>query len=204
MPPKEDSNGGVLIDSLQKAAVERKPKEPQIQQLDMEEFYEAKSKALRDRPAAEKQLWWIHGKGYDLDEFVNRHPGGKEAILLGKGRDCSALVESYHPFSSRHIKVLEKFLRPGARPSDATSHNYNSNKNQKHNALGGQEDFFYELMKERVAAVLKKKGIDPLEDRGASTGRTLYYLVIFVACVTTGYLHVKVSSCCVTLFSPLR
>jgi cytochrome b involved in lipid metabolism len=50
----------------------------------------------------EDRLWWIHGNGYDLDDFVKRHPGGREAILLGKGRDCTALVESYHPFTSQH------------------------------------------------------------------------------------------------------
>jgi cytochrome b involved in lipid metabolism len=53
----------------------------------------------------ESSLWWIHGDGYDLNEFVSRHPGGFEAILLGKGRDCTALAESYHPFSSQHRYV---------------------------------------------------------------------------------------------------
>ena len=52
-------------------------------------------------------LWWIHGDGYDLDDFVSRHPGGIEAIMLGKGRDCTALVESYHPFSSHHWYVID-------------------------------------------------------------------------------------------------
>jgi hypothetical protein len=48
-------------------------------------------------------LWMIHGQSYDLQNFVERHPGGKEAILLGRGRDCTALVDSYHPFS--HARV---------------------------------------------------------------------------------------------------
>lgn len=50
----------------------------------------------------EQYLWTIHGKDYDLSDFVERHPGGKEAILLGRGRDCTALFESYHPFTNRH------------------------------------------------------------------------------------------------------
>merc|ERR1712238_419963 len=55
-------------------------------------------------------LWWIHGNGYDLKDFVHNHPGGIEAILLGKGRDCTALVESYHPFSEDRVwKLLEKY-----------------------------------------------------------------------------------------------
>jgi hypothetical protein len=47
-------------------------------------------------------LWLIHGNRYDLSGFVERHPGGKEAILLGRGRDCTAMFESYHPFTNRH------------------------------------------------------------------------------------------------------
>jgi len=55
---------------------------------------------------SKEYIWTVHGKDYDLNEFVNRHPGGKEAILLGRGRDCTALFESYHPFTNRHRYVM--------------------------------------------------------------------------------------------------
>jgi hypothetical protein len=48
----------------------------------------------------QSELWTLHGAQYDLYDFMDRHPGGKEAIELGKGRDCTALFESYHPFTS--------------------------------------------------------------------------------------------------------
>jgi cytochrome b involved in lipid metabolism len=51
-------------------------------------------------------LWMIHGVSYDLQEFVDRHPGGRESILLGRGRDCTALFESYHAFSHQHRYVI--------------------------------------------------------------------------------------------------
>jgi cytochrome b involved in lipid metabolism len=125
-----------------------------------------------------KNLWWINGNGYDLQEFVNRHPGGREAILLGKGRDCTALVESYHAFSSGHHKILEKFLV------------------EEKNKKTPQTDFFYSILTERVITELRAQGMDPQADRGASWGRTLYYGVVFLAWLTTGYLHaVKVSFC---------
>ena len=54
------------------------------------------------KPISPELLWTIHGQNYDLSEFVSRHPGGKEAILLGRGRDCTALFESYHPFTKQH------------------------------------------------------------------------------------------------------
>jgi cytochrome b involved in lipid metabolism len=55
--------------------------------------------AMAKASLSSDNIWWIHGSGYDLSNFVERHPGGKEAILLGRGRDCTALFESYHVFS---------------------------------------------------------------------------------------------------------
>ena len=55
-----------------------------------------------------KDLWTIHGQQYDLSDFVDQHPGGKESILLGRGRDCTAMFESYHPFTDAHRAVLNK------------------------------------------------------------------------------------------------
>ena len=54
------------------------------------------------KEAQDPMLWRIHGKEYDLADFVNKHPGGKESILLGRGRDCTALFESYHAFTNQH------------------------------------------------------------------------------------------------------
>lgn len=71
---------------------------------------ETKKQQLSDvamsKAVTSDKIWWIHGNGYDLSKFVERHPGGKEAILLGRGRDCTALFESYHIFSNEHWYVL--------------------------------------------------------------------------------------------------
>ncbi len=32
-----------------------------------------------------------------MSEFVARHPGGMEQIMMGAGRDVTQLFESYHP-----------------------------------------------------------------------------------------------------------
>jgi len=58
-------------------------------------------------------LWHIHGNSYDLSPFVDKHPGGRLAILSGRGRDCTALFESYHPWNDKHRKTLRAF---GAAP----------------------------------------------------------------------------------------
>ena len=52
--------------------------------------------------------WLVHGRRFDLSDFVARHPGGAHAIGLGKGRDCTHLVESYHPHSDKVWEVLAK------------------------------------------------------------------------------------------------
>jgi cytochrome b involved in lipid metabolism len=61
-------------------------------------------------------LWMIHGVSYDLQEFVDRHPGGQESILLGRGRDCTALFESYHAFSQQQQHWYVLLLIHGPRP----------------------------------------------------------------------------------------
>ena len=134
-----------------------------------------------------ENLWWIHGNGYDLMDFVENHPGGVEAILLGKGRDCTALVESYHAFSGDRVwKTLEKYRLPAKLPED-------EDEGDADGRSGRVQDFFYELLKERAIKVLRSKGIDPVKERGASKTRIAYYIVVFVAWLYTGYLHCSVS-----------
>ena len=66
---------------------------------------------LRPGLLTKEDLWSVHGKYYDLNTFVARHPGGVDAILLGKGLDdCTSLFESYHPFTTKPEKVLRQFL----------------------------------------------------------------------------------------------
>ncbi len=162
MPPKEDSSAAFADPVIQTA--ESSP----IKRTQLSDVVMAKSAKPLD-----EDLWWIHGNGYDLQAFVERHPGGKEAILLGKGRDCTALVESYHAFSPHHGKILEKYL-------------CKQQQQQQH------PDLFYDVLKQRAAVALRAKGIDPVQDRGAGWLRMTYYIVIVLLVFATGYLHVKV------------
>ncbi|EDO29550.1 predicted protein, partial [Nematostella vectensis] len=51
----------------------------------------------------------IHGKVYDVTNFLLRHPGGKELLLIGAGRDVTLVFETYHAFSDRAHKYLDQF-----------------------------------------------------------------------------------------------
>ena len=37
---------------------------------------------------------------YDVSQFIARHPGGVDQLMLGAGRDVTQLFESYHSFDT--------------------------------------------------------------------------------------------------------
>ena len=57
-----------------------------------------------------KDLWYIHGKAYDLSSFVERHPGGRNNLLETRGRNVTELFESVHALSETNVhEMLSKF-----------------------------------------------------------------------------------------------
>lgn len=51
----------------------------------------------------------INGKVYNMTKYVSRHPGG-HMILMGAGRDATALFESHHPLKvTQNEALLKKF-----------------------------------------------------------------------------------------------
>lgn len=59
---------------------------------------------------SEESAWIaIEGLVYDITEFVDRHPGGKEILLTAVGREATDLFNSYHPFTDIPRKVLKKY-----------------------------------------------------------------------------------------------
>jgi fatty acid desaturase len=98
------------------------------------------------------RLWFIDGKAYDLTEFVRLHPGGREAINLGRGTDCSELFRSYH-FRKRPPSAL--FARYEVAVDRADPRNLER--------LGGSgftfdEGGFYRTIQDRSRAYFKETG----------------------------------------------
>ena len=44
---------------------------------------------------ADEQLFFFQ-QVYDVSEFVHKHPGGIDQIMLGAGRDITQLFQCYH------------------------------------------------------------------------------------------------------------
>lgn len=66
-------------------------------------------KAKAQEQEFDPNLWYIHGHAYDLSQFVNKHPGGAFTLLSARGRDCTGLFESYHPWNDNNRKVLAAY-----------------------------------------------------------------------------------------------
>lgn len=122
-------------------------------------------------------VWKIHGQDYDLSNYVNHHPGGREAIMLGMNRDdCTALFESYHPFTKETAQaVLNKYERKGSKPMTRQT-----------------TDPLYQELCDTVAETLKAHGLDPIRDRTASLQRQYHYGVVVLGTIISGFYHFKV------------
>lgn len=52
---------------------------------------------------------YIGNAVYDITPWLDRHPGGKEILLLTAGRDISDLFVTYHPFTDTAAAVISKY-----------------------------------------------------------------------------------------------
>lgn len=58
----------------------------------------------------EQSAWvYIGNQVYDITPWLERHPGGKDILLLTAGRDISDLFVTYHPFTNKAAEVISKF-----------------------------------------------------------------------------------------------
>jgi len=66
-------------------------------------------------PVEDENLWTVHGRKFDLTDFIKRHPGGPHSINLGRGRDATHLVDAYHPHSDKVWEVIMKYEVPASK-----------------------------------------------------------------------------------------
>jgi len=56
-----------------------------------------------------RKLWYVHGKAYDLQTFMNNHPGGEQALVMARGLNATELFETYHFARTPPEWLLEKY-----------------------------------------------------------------------------------------------
>lgn len=86
-------------------------------------------------------LWRIHDNLYDLTDFVNKHPGGKDWLELTKGTDITEAFEVHH-LSSKPKDLLKGFFVGKAKTKRNVPYTF-------------EENGFYKSLKREVIEVLK-------------------------------------------------
>ena len=88
-------------------------------------------------------LWRVHDKLYNLEEFIDKHPGGKDWITLTRGADITEAFESCHLVNTEKVqKTLEKYYVKDA-------------ENPRNAPFTFKEDGFYKTVKRRLEPILK-------------------------------------------------
>ena len=99
----------------------------------------------------------LEGRVYDITPFLDRHPGGREILLLAAGRECTDLFRSYHwRAEERSRKYLADFdIGALVGPTE-------------HPVFAPDADGFYDDLKARVNAHFVETGKNPKQREAAS------------------------------------
>jgi fatty acid desaturase len=117
-----------------------------------------------------RKLWVLHGQVYDFTDFVKYHPAGSKAILLGRGRDCTVLFESYHTILPSDA-LLEKYRVSAPNAKLETS--------RSAKLFSFADDGFYRTLKQRTREYFKENNLH--------TKATPIEIVYFVATILSIY-----------------
>lgn len=88
----------------------------------------------------------LNGKVYNITNWMDSHPGGKEILQLVAGRDISIAFDCYHPFTNKAREVLPKF-----EIGTVVDHEF---------PPYPKDSGFYKTLRERVNAYFEKNKID--------------------------------------------
>jgi len=117
-------------------------------------------------PLNPARLWQIRGSYYDLEPFLDKHPGGRRFLEQCRGTDCTALFESTH----LHDK-LPRGLLPTFHVGDVPDYQP---------AFDWDGDGFYPTLKRRVAAhflaLAARQGLSRVQQRRAHHGTRPFIL----------------------------
>ena len=112
-------------------------------------------------------------------------------MRLGQGRDCTALVLSYHLFSLPQVQsILAKYRVPDADQSK---------EDNSGSRMIPSRDAFYQVLCDRGEESLRKQGLDPKRDMVADNWRVAYYWFMTTLLLISGYYHVTRANICASI-----
>jgi fatty acid desaturase len=75
-------------------------------------------------------MWKIHNKYYNLNDFMDKHPGGKQILESCKNLDATNSFESYHTFSDmkKISSIMTKYeIDPEEKSIESEKYTFNNN-----------------------------------------------------------------------------
>lgn len=162
------------------------------------------------------KFWRIGNKWYDFTDFLDKHPGGKHAILMARDRfeDATFVFEAHHHDFLKARAIIKKYevLDKAAlvnnvskRPARGTkevvdgTHFDTPLDQQKHPNLLGK-DAFYSVIRTRVTKYLKEVGC---KDGGPTTQCIVLFWLIFAMYCSGMYMTWSTGSYLVSAFTAL-
>ncbi|XP_025420730.1 cytochrome b5-related protein-like [Sipha flava] len=123
----------------------------------------------RQKEDGADDLWRIHDGLYNLEQWIPKHPGGRQWLEITKGTDITELFESYHLNGKAVTAVMHKFYVREA-------------KSPRKSPFTFKPDGFYNVLKSRVA-----KKLSFVDNSNASVKSMLvvdtYILIALALCV---------------------
>jgi hypothetical protein len=99
------------------------------------------------------QLWYIHGKAYDLVPWTQQHPGGAAILNMVKGLNSTELFETYHFRKKPPPELMAKY-EVKIDPSTYTAEEKSKLLDER---FYFEEDGFYADVKKRVQKHFQEK-----------------------------------------------
>jgi len=119
----------------------------------------------------------IEDKVYDITGWLDKHPGGREYLEIGAGRDITYLFDSYHPFSTKPTEILKKY-----EIGTLTSHEFPVYK---------KDTGFYKECKEAVGQYFQKNKLHYKDPTGGIWRMAILLLIMYMTFRTTYFIELN-------------
>ena len=146
---------------------------------------EISAEELRSLIGTKKAAVCYDGEVYDVTEFLGKHPGGRDPLLLCAGRDVTHLFNSYHPIPTRKL-IAKRCKHIGSLKNPPQDSIYTLPKFP-------EKDKLYEELLSRISGYFRKNELDPnmhapfLRNGAAVIIGTLLFWYMAVSFTSHGY-----------------